>query len=115
MRNLEEVIIRTLSSFSIKSERNPGKTGVWIPEKDQKPIRKISSIGVKMSRWKTLHGVALNVHNCQTGFHLITPCGISGVTMTSMEEELNSKPDFSSVKKELIKNFAELFNCNFIK
>jgi len=110
MRNLEEVIIRTLKDFSIPAVRNSGKTGVWVENNAQLPIRKISSIGVKMSRWKTLHGASLNVLNCQKGFDLITPCGINGVLMTSIEEELKEKISFNVIEEKLVKNFVDVFN-----
>lgn len=95
MRCLEDVIIKSLESWNIQSGRIVGKTGVWtnLPKDgtNSEP-RKIASIGVRMSRWKTLHGFSLNVRNCREGFNLINPCGMPGVQVTSIEEEQTATP-----------------------
>jgi lipoyl(octanoyl) transferase len=89
MRTLEEAVIQTLQTYAIKGERYTGNAGVWIHQ----PHKKISSIGVRLRRWCTLHGVALNVYKDRHGgFELIAPCGFTKVKMTSIEEELQMMP-----------------------
>ena len=84
LRQLEEVLIRALAALDISAARNPGLTGVWTQG------RKIASIGIHVKQWVTYHGFALNVVNDLTGFERVVPCGISGVTMTSVLRELPS-------------------------
>ncbi len=112
MRGIEEVIIKTLSEFSIKAERSVGETGVWIDTKNNP--RKICAIGVKTSRWVTMHGFALNVNNDLSYFDHIVPCGISNKKVTSMKNELNVDIDKSEVKRIIIKNFTKIFGMKFI-
>lgn len=112
MRGIEEVIIETLSEFSIKAERSAGETGVWIDTKNNP--RKICAIGVKTSRWVTMHGFALNVNNDLSYFDHIVPCGISNKKVTSMKNELNVNVDKSEVKRIIIKNFTKIFGMKFI-
>ena len=112
MRGIEEVIIETLSEFSIKAERSAGETGVWIDTKNNP--RKICAIGVKTSRWVTMHGFALNVNNDLSYFDHIVPCGISNKKVTSMKSELNVDIDKSEVKRIIIKNFTKIFGMKFI-
>ena len=112
MRGIEEVIIETLSEFSIKAERSAGETGVWIDTKNNP--RKICAIGVKTSRWVTMHGFALNVNNDLSYFDHIVPCGISNKKVTSMKNELNVDIDKSEVKRIIIKNFTKIFGMKFI-
>ena len=112
MRGIEEVIIETLSEFSIKAERSAGETGVWIDTKNNP--RKICAIGVKTSRWVTMHGFALNVNNDLSYFDHIVPCGITNKKVTSMKNELNVNVDKSEVKRIIIKNFTKIFGMKFI-
>ena len=112
MRGIEEVIIETLNEFSIKAERSAGETGVWIDTKNNP--RKICAIGVKTSRWVTMHGFALNVNNDLSYFDHIVPCGIANKKVTSMKNELNVDIDKSEVKKIIIKNFTKIFGMKFI-
>ena len=112
MRGIEEVIIETLNEFSIKAERSAGETGVWIDAKNNP--RKICAIGVKTSRWVTMHGFALNVNNDLSYFDHIVPCGITNKKVTSMKNELNVDIDKSEVKKIIIKNFTKIFGMKFI-
>ena len=112
MRGIEEVIIETLNEFSIKAERSAGETGVWIDTKNNP--RKICAIGVKTSRWVTMHGFALNVNNDLSYFDHIVPCGITNKKVTSMKNELNVDIDKSEVKKIIIKNFTKIFGMKFI-
>ena len=108
MRSLEEVIIRLLAEFDIVGERIAGKTGVWV-EADGKRPRKIASLGVRISRWRTMHGFALNVHSCQDGFALMHPCGLVGVEMTSIEEETKKRPALKDVQERIIPLFLDVF------
>jgi lipoyl(octanoyl) transferase len=90
LRQLEAALIRALASFDIRAERNPGLTGVWTSG------RKIASIGVHARQWITWHGFALNVTTDLSYFDMLIPCGIAGVTMTSIEQELLQKKDMES-------------------
>jgi len=91
VRGLEEVVIAALARFGLNGMRWTGKSGVWIEGGAGEPPRKISSLGVRISRWRTLHGFALNVLRCEDGFRLIRPCGLAGVRMTSMQEECEAR------------------------
>lgn len=114
MRNLEEVIIRTLSDFGLKAERSKGETGVWLDPK--KPFaRKICAMGVKASRWVTIHGFALNVNTDLKYFEYIVPCGIQGKAVTSMEKELNQKVCMESVKEKVKNHFLDVFEASLKK
>jgi lipoyl(octanoyl) transferase len=103
LRALEEVLIRTCARFGIKAGRNPGYTGVWIAG------RKIAAIGIKISRWITMHGFAFNVNTNLDLFKGIIPCGISDKEVTSLQKELNHEPDLLSVKSIILENFFEIF------
>jgi len=116
MRSLEECVIRTIARWGISSFRIPGKTGVWTgdPESDiNQPPSKIAALGVRISRWCTLHGLSLNVTDCRWGFALIHPCGMPNVTVTSLEEELARRglgaPPLRLVKQALVEEFGETF------
>lgn len=111
MRSLEEVVIRTLTRWQIAGTRVDGKTGVWAPPEEGQPLRKISSIGVKISRWCTMHGIALNVtKECEQGFFVIHPCGFTDISVTSMESErtLSGTP-VKIPLKEVESTFTEQF------
>ena len=113
LRYLEEVVIQTLNEFGIKSERSPDETGVWIEPK-QISARKICAMGVKASRWVTMHGFALNVDNDLTYFKNIIPCGISNKSVTSIKNEIANQVDKSDVKEKIIKNFENIFSAKLI-
>ena len=114
LRFLEEVIILTLNDFGIKGERNPGKTGVWL-DCDTPFPRKICAMGVRASRWVTMHGFALNVNVDLKYFDNIIPCGIENNSVTSLNVELGiEKVDIGKVKKKILKNFRELFDATII-
>jgi lipoyl(octanoyl) transferase len=115
VRFLEEAIIRTLSKYGIKGERDSGYTGVWLPESEGKPRRKICAIGVHMSRWVTMHGFAFNVNTDLGYFNNIVPCGIDepGRDVTSLQAELGRVVDMEEVKDFLKKSFAEVFEFEF--
>lgn len=114
MRSLEEVIIRTLKDYGIQGLRIEGKTGVWTlstendKENGPKP-RKIASMGIRISRWCTLHGFSLNVRPCTEGFSLINPCGFRGIRMTSIAEERLKAVDLAEVELSVERNFIEVF------
>jgi lipoyl(octanoyl) transferase len=106
LRALEEVIINTCSEYGLNCERNPKHTGVWIGE------RKIAAIGIKVSRWITMHGFAFNVNTDLNLFTGIIPCGIQDKSVTSLKQELNKELRIQEVKTKLLKNFSELFEYN---
>jgi lipoyl(octanoyl) transferase len=109
MRSLEESIIRTLREFGIESGRLPGSTGVWLDTDIPSKSRKICAMGVRSSRWITIHGLALNVNTDLNYFNYIVPCGIADKGVTSMEQELGHKLDESAVKEVFLVKFAEVF------
>lgn len=114
MRSLEEVVIRTLKDYGIQGVRIDGKTGVWTlsTENDKgngSRARKIASMGIRISRWCTLHGFSLNVRPCTEGFSLIHPCGFRDISMTSMTEERLFEVDLAEVEKSIVGNFTEVF------
>ena len=110
LRNLEEVIMMTIASFGIAGERSKGETGVWIEPGISGKERKIAAIGVRCSRWITMHGFALNVNTDLDYFKNIIPCGIQDKQVTSIEKETGGKVDFGEVKEQLKKNFEIVFN-----
>ena len=109
LRNVEEVIIRTLFDFGIIAGRSKGETGVWIDADEKGKERKICAIGVRCSRWITMHGFALNVNTDLSYFNHIIPCGIENKQVTSIQKELGKNVDINEVKKILLKYFAEVF------
>ena len=109
IERLEEVIIRFLSLYRIKGERLPGATGVWIEPNTPGKARKICAIGVKSSRFVTMHGFALNINTDLNYFSLINPCGFKDKGVTSLEKELGERQDFELAKKQLCELFRELF------
>ncbi|MCW5911376.1 MAG: lipoyl(octanoyl) transferase LipB [Cyclobacteriaceae bacterium] len=109
MRLLEESVIRTLDEFGLQAGRINGLTGVWIDYDDKKRARKICALGVKTSRWVTLHGLAFNVNANLDYFSNIVPCGIADKTVTSMEKELGKPQDFELVKTVLKEKLIRIF------
>lgn len=109
IHTLEEVIIRFLSLYGIKGERLEGATGVWIDPLVKGCARKICAIGVKSSRYVTMHGFALNVNTDLSYFSLINPCGFTDKGVTSLEKELGAQQDFEKAKSQLHSLFSELF------
>ena len=113
LRFLEEVIILTLAEYGLKAERSPGETGVWL-DVGTPFARKICAMGVRASRWVTMHGFALNVNANLGYFDLMIPCGIRGKAVTSLNVELGKKSiDEAEVKEKLLKHFAALFEAEF--
>jgi lipoate-protein ligase B len=105
MRNLEEVLIRTLDAYHIRAGRSPGQTGVWVEG------AKIASLGLHVSRWVTWHGFALNVSTDLSFFDLIVSCGIQGVRMTSMTVLLGTKVPIQKVAELVALEFGQVFGC----
>jgi lipoyl(octanoyl) transferase len=114
MRWLEESVIQTLAEFNIVAGRIKGLTGVWIDYENEKTARKICALGVKTSRWVTMHGLAFNVNTLLEYFDYIVPCGIDDKAVTSLEKELKNSQDVQLVKSMLRKNIASLFGMEFI-
>ncbi|WP_068599133.1 lipoyl(octanoyl) transferase LipB [Vaginella massiliensis] len=114
MRNLEEVIIQTIGEFGLIGERSKGETGVWLDV--GKPFaRKICAMGVKASRWITMHGFALNVNTDLRYFEYIIPCGITDKAVTSLERELGRKVAMEEVKKVTLQKFEEVFDLTIVQ
>ncbi|MCO6430598.1 MAG: lipoyl(octanoyl) transferase LipB [Deltaproteobacteria bacterium] len=110
MRRLEDCLIKTLEHYSVSSEAVSGKTGVWIRNLGPgKRPRKIASLGVRISRWCTMHGLALNVSACNEGFSLINPCGFTDIEITSIEQESGLKFDVWDVADKLLDSFSVVF------
>ncbi|UZR92735.1 lipoyl(octanoyl) transferase LipB [Chondrinema litorale] len=109
MRNLEEVIIKTLADYDIRAGRIEKLTGVWIDYEKMENPRKICAMGVKMSRWVTMHGFALNVNTDLNYFNNMNPCGITDKAVTSIQKELNRKVDLQEVEKNILKHFVDIF------
>ncbi|EKY17749.1 lipoyl(octanoyl) transferase LipB [Capnocytophaga sp. oral taxon 324] len=111
LRSLEEVIIRTLSDYGLKGERSEGETGVWL-DVGTPFARKICAMGVRCSRWVTMHGFALNVNTDLGYFDNIIPCGIRGKAVTSLNVELaKDKVDLEEVKQRILTHFKEIFEA----
>ena len=114
LRFLEEAIILTLKEYGLESERSPGETGVWLGV-GTPFARKICAMGVRASRWVTMHGFALNVNVDLGYFDNIVPCGIRGKAVTSLRAELGvGFVDEDQVKQKILKHFSDLFECRFI-
>jgi lipoyl(octanoyl) transferase len=107
--NMEEIIIRFLASYNIRAERLKGAAGVWTGTSDPARTRKIAAIGVRSSRFVTMHGFALNVDTSLSYFSLINPCGFTDKGVTSMEQELGHKTDMEEVKDKMARLFEEVF------
>jgi len=104
LRALEEVIIQTCAEYNLDCERNSKHTGVWLED------RKIAAIGIKVSRWVTMHGFAFNVNTNLDLFNGIIPCGIQDKSVTSLSKELKKEISIQEVKEKLLKNFSDVFN-----
>jgi lipoyl(octanoyl) transferase len=114
LRCLEQVIIDLLAEYGLKGERSDGETGVWLEPNDPFMARKICAMGIKCSRWITMHGFALNVNTDLSHFEFIVPCGIQGKTVTSLEKELGHKVDYEAVKEKIKKHFQLIFDCELV-
>lgn len=111
LRLLEETVIKTLSEFNIKGERSKGETGVWI-DVGTPYARKICAMGVRASRWVTMHGLAFNINTDLTYFDHIIPCGIQDKAVTSLNKEVGQKElELEPIKASLNQHFLELFEA----
>ncbi|MGV3763627.1 lipoyl(octanoyl) transferase LipB [Parapedobacter sp.] len=113
LRTLEEAVIRTLADYGIEAGRYPGNTGVWL-DADNHRARKICALGVRASRWVTMHGFAFNVNAGLDYFSNIIPCGIDDKDVTSMQRELGALQDIEAVKTRLKSHIADLFGMEFL-
>ncbi|MCU7552476.1 lipoyl(octanoyl) transferase LipB [Chitinophagaceae bacterium LB-8] len=114
LRELEEVIILTLAEYGIVGGRSAGETGVWIDALEKGKERKICAMGVRCSRWVTMHGFALNVNTDLSYFNHIIPCGIQNKKVASIQEELGRGVDMEDVKDRLKRNFEKVFNVEIL-
>ena len=115
LRFLEEMVILTLADYGLKGQRSKGETGVWL-DVGTPFARKICAMGVRASRWVTMHGFALNVNTDLGYFDMMIPCGIKDKTVTSLNVELGQKEvDMEEVKEKLLKHFTTLFEAEIIK
>ena len=110
LRNLEEMIILTIAEYGIEAGRSKGETGVWIDADVPGKERKICAIGVRCSRWITMHGFAMNVNTDLSYFNNIIPCGIENKQVTSVEKELGYEVDYAEVKEKVKRNFEKVFD-----
>jgi lipoyl(octanoyl) transferase len=111
LRNIEQLIIDTLADYGLKADRSKGETGVWLEPGIPGRERKICAIGVRCSRWITMHGFAFNVNTDLRYFDHIIPCGIVGKQVTSLEKELGKKMEMDKVKERIKEHFERIFNA----
>jgi lipoyl(octanoyl) transferase len=114
LRNLEEVIILTLADYGLKGARSNGETGVWLDPDIPGRERKICAMGVRTSRWITMHGFAFNINTDLSYFNNIIPCGIVNKQVTSLEKELGRKLDFEEAKEKVKRNFEKVFEVELV-
>ncbi|OKL40963.1 lipoyl(octanoyl) transferase LipB [Pontibacter flavimaris] len=112
LRFLEEAIILALADYGIAAGRIPGLTGVWLDHEEQRNPRKICAMGVKCSRWVTMHGFAFNINTDLDYFNNIVPCGISDKAVTSLAKELGHEVPLAEVEEKLLKHLGALFGAN---
>ncbi|MBN2213738.1 MAG: lipoyl(octanoyl) transferase LipB [Bacteroidales bacterium] len=112
INNLEECIILTLRDFKITAERMDNATGVWLDVNNKDKAKKICAIGVRVSRYVTMHGFALNVNTDMKYFSYINPCGLGEKGVTSMEQELGKRISMKDVKQSFQKHFCKVFDLN---
>lgn len=115
LRSLEEVIILTMAEYGLKGERSKGETGVWIDPSVKGMERKICAMGIKCSRWVTMHGFAFNVNTDLDYFNFIVPCGIENKQVTSLQKELGREVPFEEVKEKVKNNFEKIFGCSLVE
>ena len=113
LRLLEETVILTLQDYGVVGQRLEGLTGVWVDDKKETP-RKICAIGVKCSRWVTMHGIGFNINSNLDYFNHIVPCGIEDKSVTSLQKETNQEIDMEELKLRFKKNFKILFGINWV-
>ena len=112
LRKLEDVIINTIAEYGLKGERSEGETGVWL-DVGKPTARKICAMGVRTSRWVTMHGFALNVNSNLEYFDYIVPCGIKGKAVASMHSELGREIGLNEIKEKIKFHFVNVFKTEF--
>jgi lipoyl(octanoyl) transferase len=115
LRNLEEVIILTIAEYGLKGERSAGETGVWLDPGTPGKERKICAMGIKCSRWITMHGFAFNINTNLDYFGYIIPCGIQNKQVTSLQQELGRELSFEEVAEKVKRNFEKVFGCELME
>ncbi len=114
LRTLEEMIIRTLAEYGIEAGRLKGATGVWLDPENPALARKICAMGIRCTRWVTMHGFSFNINNDLNYFNMIVPCGIPDKQVTSLQKELDREIPLEEVKSKLMFHFSDLFNATLI-
>ena len=114
LRNLEEVIIATMADYGVKGERSPGETGVWLDAAVPGKERKICAMGIRCSRWITMHGFAFNVNTDLSYFDYIIPCGIQNKQVTSLQKELGRALNMNEVKERVKHHFENVFDVELV-
>jgi lipoyl(octanoyl) transferase len=114
VQNIEEAVIGCLSNYDIKSERLTGATGVWLDTEIKSRTRKICAIGVRVSNFVTMHGLAFNVNTDLRYFDYINPCGFTDKGVTSLQKECKKEMSFSEVKSKLFDEFVSVFNLKIV-
>lgn len=114
LRSLEEVIILTMQEYGLHGERSTGETGVWLDSRIKGQERKICAMGIRCSRWITMHGFAFNVNTDLSFFDYIVPCGIKDKKVTSLQKELGYVIPMKEVKEKVKRNFEIVFNVEFV-
>ena len=109
LRFLEEAVIRTLAEYGVIAGRYEGYTGVWIEPGNEEKARKICAMGIRCTRWITMHGIALNLNNDLNYFNHIVPCGIDDKAVTSLEKEIGKKVNIEDVQQKLTKHLIDIF------
>lgn len=112
LRALEEIIIRTCADFGLSAGRSDGRTGVWIKADERGPERKICAMGIRCSRWVSMHGFAFNMNTDLSWFNHIIPCGISDRSVTSLQKELGNSVDELEVRDRVLMHFADVFGAS---
>ncbi len=115
LRELEEVIIRTLADYGVIGSRSKGETGVWLDPDHPVNARKICAMGVRCSRWVTMHGFALNVDPDLSYFDNIIPCGIANKSVTSLQRETGLDISMQQVKERVLQHFETVFDISILK
>src|SRR5262249_10237363 len=114
LRLMEESIILTLKEYGIEAGRSKGETGVWLEPLSPSRARKICAIGVRCSRWVTMHGFAFNINTDLDYFNYIIPCGIQNKSVTSLKKELGREVALNEVKEKIVRYFGELYDAEMV-